>query len=185
MDSCQRALPPGLQAHAGSSLLALAEQRQAARSALASGAETEVQVGARVAMRPRAVRIRKPCWIRNGSSTSSMVPRSSPTAAARLSMPTGPPSNFSMIVSRSCGPARRSPSDRPPACPAPPSPPRRSMMPVGLHLAQSRARGAAAGWRCAACRASASAMRRAPPRRSARRGCAPSARRSRSSSSSV
>ena len=54
----------------------------------------------RVAMRPRAVRIRKPCWIRYGSITSSSVPRSSPTAAAMLSMPTGPPSNFSMIVSR-------------------------------------------------------------------------------------
>ncbi len=35
-----------------------------------------------VTMRPRAVRIRKPCWIRNGSSTSSIVPRSSLSAAA-------------------------------------------------------------------------------------------------------
>ena len=30
--------------------------------------------------------------------TSSSVPRSSPSAAARLSMPTGPPSKRSMIV---------------------------------------------------------------------------------------
>src|SRR5258705_7851151 len=55
----------------------------------------------RVAMRPRAVRARNPCWIRNGSMTSSSVPRSSPIAAARLSMPTGPPSNFSITVSNS------------------------------------------------------------------------------------
>jgi hypothetical protein len=33
--------------------------------------------------------------------TSSSVPRSSPIAAARLSMPTGPPSNFSMMVESS------------------------------------------------------------------------------------
>src|SRR3984957_1613117 len=55
----------------------------------------------RVTMRPRAVRIRKPCWMRKGSVTSSSVPRSSPSAAARLSMPTGPPSKRSMIASRS------------------------------------------------------------------------------------
>ena len=33
-------------------------------------------------MRPRAVRTRKPCWIRYGSTTSSSVPRSSDKAAA-------------------------------------------------------------------------------------------------------
>src|SRR6266496_4654241 len=54
-----------------------------------------------VATRPREVRWRKPCWIRNGSSTSSIVSRSSPIAAARLSMPTGPPANLSSTVRRS------------------------------------------------------------------------------------
>src|SRR4029453_17779794 len=49
-------------------------------------------------MRPRDVRCRKPCWIRKGSSTSSIVSRSSPIAAARLSMPTGPPANLSRTV---------------------------------------------------------------------------------------
>src|SRR4029450_6282663 len=48
-----------------------------------------------VATRPREVRCRKPCWIRKGSNTSSIVSRSSPIAAARLSMPTGPPANLS------------------------------------------------------------------------------------------
>ena len=58
-------------------------------------------VDERVAMRPRDVRWRNPSWIRYGSTTSSSVPRSSPTAAARLSTPTGPPSNFSITVSKS------------------------------------------------------------------------------------
>ena len=52
----------------------------------------------RVATRPRGVRARKPSWIRNGSTTSSSVPLSSPTAAASVSRPTGPPSNFSSSV---------------------------------------------------------------------------------------
>src|SRR5215472_1110844 len=56
---------------------------------------------ARVTMRPRAVRTRNPCWMRNGSVTSSSVSRSSPSAAARLSIPTGPPSKRSMIAVRS------------------------------------------------------------------------------------
>ncbi len=54
-----------------------------------------------VATRPRGVRCRKPCWMRNGSSTSSMVSRSSPMAAARFSTPTGPPANFSITAERS------------------------------------------------------------------------------------
>ena len=49
-----------------------------------------------VAIRPRGVRFRNPCCIRYGSSTSSIVSRSSLMAAARLSTPTGPPSNFSI-----------------------------------------------------------------------------------------
>ena len=113
-------------------------------------------------MRPRAVRTRKPCWMRNGSITSSSVPRSSPTAAARLSMPTGPPSKCSMIAAGACGRACRSPERRPRADRAPrPRPARR----CGRRLApgHSRAPGAAAGWRCAACRASAARCGCAPP----------------------
>ena len=133
----------------------------------------------RVAMRPRAVRIRKPCWMRNGSSTSSMVPRSSPMAAARDSTPTGPPSNFSMMVSSS----RRSMRSKPFGSTSSMSMAARAVglvdAPAALHLGDSRAPGAAGGWRCAACRARAprSAARRR--RRAARRGCAPSAPRSR------
>ena len=54
----------------------------------------------RVATLPRGVRSRKPRWIRNGSTTSSSVPLSSPTAAASVSSPTGPPSNFSRSAVR-------------------------------------------------------------------------------------
>src|SRR6185312_3689746 len=71
-------------------------------AAARSGALTpKCKYEARLTMRPRAVRTRNPCWMRKGSITSSRVPRSSPMAAARLSMPTGPPSNLSMMVSRS------------------------------------------------------------------------------------
>ena len=48
-----------------------------------------------------SVRCRKPCWMRYGSSTSSIVSRSSPIAAARLSTPTGPPPNLSSTARRS------------------------------------------------------------------------------------
>src|SRR5437867_12636989 len=53
-----------------------------------------------VATRPRGVRCRNPCCTRNGSYTSSIVVASSPIAAPMLFNPTGPPSNFSMIVLR-------------------------------------------------------------------------------------
>jgi hypothetical protein len=43
-----------------------------------------VPVGASVATRPRGVRCRKPCWIRNGSITSSIVSRSSPIAGGHV-----------------------------------------------------------------------------------------------------
>ena len=62
------------------------------------GARPKCRYDNAVATRPRDVRCRKPCWIRYGSSTSSMVSRSSPIAAARLSTPTGPPSNFDSTV---------------------------------------------------------------------------------------
>ena len=51
------------------------------------GARPKWRYASAVAMRPRGVRCRKPCWIRYGSSTSSIVSRSSPIAAARLSTP--------------------------------------------------------------------------------------------------
>src|SRR5690606_32066563 len=60
-------------------------------------------------MRPRAVRTRKPCWIRYGSITSSSVPRSSDSDAASDSTPTGPPSKWPMMVLSS----RRSSSSKP------------------------------------------------------------------------
>ena len=44
------------------------------------------------------VRWKKPCMMRNGSWTSSMVAGSSPTATASELRPTGPPSNLWMIV---------------------------------------------------------------------------------------
>ena len=51
-------------------------------------------------MRPRGVRCRNPFCTRKGSYTSSIVSASSPTAAAMVPTPTGPPSNFSMIARR-------------------------------------------------------------------------------------
>src|SRR5580698_8493182 len=89
------ARPPGEHPHCGSS--------NSCSVALArSGAlRPKCRYAVRVTMRPRAVRKRKPCWMRKGSVTSSSVPRSSPKAAARESMPTGPPSKRSMIAIRS------------------------------------------------------------------------------------
>ena len=49
---------------------------------------------------PRGVLLKKPICIRYGSYTSSSVPASSEIAAARVSSPTGPPWNFSIIVRR-------------------------------------------------------------------------------------
>jgi hypothetical protein len=42
-------------------------------------------------MRPRGVRCTSPCWMRNGSTISSMASRGSDSAAAIVSTPTGPP----------------------------------------------------------------------------------------------
>src|SRR5262249_46103177 len=70
-------------------------------AARSGGLMPKCRYDARVTIRPRAVRIRNPCWMRKGSVTSSSVPRSSPSAAARLSMPTGPPSKRSMMAVRS------------------------------------------------------------------------------------
>src|ERR1041385_2087717 len=44
-----------------------------------------------VKSRPRGVRWMKPFWIRNGSMISSMASRCSDSAAAMVSIPTGPP----------------------------------------------------------------------------------------------
>src|SRR5690554_333171 len=44
-----------------------------------------------VSMRPRGVRWMNPCWIRYGSTISSIASRGSLSAAAMVSMPTGPP----------------------------------------------------------------------------------------------
>src|SRR6185437_8281099 len=60
-------------------------------------------------MRPRGVRWRNPCCTRKGSYTSSIVFASSAIAAPIVLRPTGPPSNFSMIVLR----MRASMSSRP------------------------------------------------------------------------
>ena len=107
------------------------------------------------------LRSRNPRWIRKGSTTSSRVPRSSPTAAARVSSPTGPPSNFSISVSSSSaveavearvvhlealeGEAGVGLGDLAARASAPPR--------------RNRARGAAAGWRPGAFRASAARSR--------------------------
>mgnify|MGYP007073778859 CR=1 FL=1 len=42
----------------------------------------------------------RPFLIRKGLYTSSMVPESLPMAAAKVSSPTGPPMNFSIMVIR-------------------------------------------------------------------------------------
>src|SRR2546429_3642078 len=67
-------------------------------SALRGGVNPKCRYADPVAHRPRGVRARKPCCMRNGSYTSSSVPGSSPTAAAMVVSPTGPPSNCSMMV---------------------------------------------------------------------------------------
>src|SRR3989449_6676000 len=61
-------------------------------SALRGGVNPKCRYADPVAHRPRGVRARKPCCMRNGSYTSSSVPGSSPTAAAMVVSPTGPPS---------------------------------------------------------------------------------------------
>ena len=61
-----------------------------------------------------------------------------------------------------CGPARRSPADRPRADRAPRAATLSVDAAVGLAPRRSRARGAAGDWRCAACRASAARSRAAP-----------------------
>src|SRR6266545_3740477 len=62
-------------------------------------ARSRWRYAARVTILPRGVRLRNPCWIKNGSYTSSMVSLSSQIAAARVSRPTGPPPNLSIMVS--------------------------------------------------------------------------------------
>ena len=93
--------------------------------------------------------------------TSSIVPRSSPMAAARLSTPTGPPSNFSITMS-----SRRRSSASKPCSSTSSSRARRAAMPRRCSRCRppgrSRARAAAGGWRCAACRARARRCAAAP-----------------------
>ena len=48
-------------------------------------------------MRPRGVRWTRPCWMRKGSTISSIASRGSDSAAAIVSMPTGPPPKLSAI----------------------------------------------------------------------------------------
>ena len=50
-----------------------------------------------VSRRPRGVRWTKPCWMRKGSTISSIASRGSESAAAMVSMPTGPPPKLSAI----------------------------------------------------------------------------------------
>src|SRR5216684_3015139 len=64
------------------------------------GVKPKCRYAPAVAQRPRGVRARNPCCMRKGSYTSSSVPASSPTAAAMVVSPTGPPSNCSMMVFR-------------------------------------------------------------------------------------
>src|SRR5207247_5451300 len=64
-----------------------------------------------VATRPRCVRCTKPSCSKYGSYTSSIVSASSLKAAARVSRPTGPPPNFSVIARSSL----RSSASRPPS----------------------------------------------------------------------
>ncbi len=54
-----------------------------------------------VAILPRDVLLSIPIWIKYGSYISSIVDTSSPTEVASVSIPTGPPLNFSIIVKRS------------------------------------------------------------------------------------
>ena len=70
----------------------------------------EVDVSRASHVLPRGVRFRKPCWMRKGSYTSSIVSLSSQIAAAKVSSPTGPPPNLSIMVSISDGRHDRIPS---------------------------------------------------------------------------
>ena len=92
-------------------------------------------------MRPRAVRIRKPCWIRNGSTTSSSVPRSSPTRGGEaLDAHRAAVELLDDRRAAACGPARRSPADPLRACRAPRAPRASSMRPSAFTSAKSRTR---------------------------------------------
>src|SRR3989344_3239085 len=53
-----------------------------------------------VAQRPREVRSKNPICIKYGSDTSSIVSSSSCTLAAIVVIPTGPPENFVITVSK-------------------------------------------------------------------------------------
>ena len=90
--------------------------------------------------------------------TSSMVPRSSLIAAARLSTPTGPPSNFSMTVSSSLRSSMSKPSGSTSSMLSAASATSPLMMPAALTSAKSRTR-----------RSSRLAMRGVPRDRSAMR----------------
>jgi len=57
-----------------------------------------------IARRARGVRWRKPFWIRNGSMISSIASRGSESAAAMVSIPTGPPPTARWSSSRSMPP---------------------------------------------------------------------------------
>src|SRR5215217_5441503 len=63
-----------------------------------------------VATRPRGVRVTNPSCSRYGSYTSSIVSVSSPTEAARVDRPTGPPPNRRTIVPRMARSTLSSPS---------------------------------------------------------------------------
>ena len=100
--------------------------------------------------------------MRYGSSTSSIVSRSSPIAAARLSTPTGPPANFDSTVCRSLRSMTSSPERIDVEHRQRGVGDRSRDLAGGLAPRRSRARGAAGDWRCAACRASGARSRCAP-----------------------
>ena len=118
------------------------------------------------ATRPRGVRARNPSRTRNGSYTSSSVSRSSPTAAATASMPTGPPPNVSRTTARMrrsiASSPRASTSRRASVC----STIARVEAAVSLHLREVARALQEPDARCAACRgrgARAPRRRPAPP----------------------
>ena len=128
-------------------------------------------------MRPRAERTRKPCWIRKGSTTSSRVSRSSLSVAASCRCRLARPQNARSRRAGSACRGGRNPQGPPRGDRARPSRPWRRCVPRPSPR-QSRARGAAAGSRCGASRASAAPVRLPRRRRSGGRGCRPRARRS-------